>query len=92
MKMSPPIGVIIILAVGIASTAWLAPLSREKTQTNVALSNATYQTLALWGNANAGIDGRPQTVAQVIELLMNNLKNGIEVPKNLAGTNLTIEP
>jgi hypothetical protein len=92
MKMSPPIGVMIILAVGIASTAWLAPLSREKTQTNVALSNATYQKLSLWGKANAGTDGRAQTVAQVIEVLTNNLKNGIEVPENLAGTNLIIEP
>lgn len=77
----------VILAVGIASTAWLAPLPREKTQTRVALSNATYQKLSLWGKANAGTDGRSQTVAQVIEVLTDNLKNEIEVPENLAGTN-----
>lgn len=87
MKISPPIGVMVILAVGIASTAWLAPLPREKTQTRVALSNATYQKLSLWGKANAGTDGRSQTVAQVIEVLTDNLKNEIEVPENLAGTN-----
>lgn len=92
MKISPPIGVMVILAVGITSAVWLGPLPRDKAQTSVALSSATYQKLSLWGKANAGTDGRSQTVAQVIDVLSNSLKNQIEVPENLAGTNLTKEP
>ena len=88
MKISPPIGVLAILAVGLASAAWLAPLPREKNQTSVTLSSATYQKLTLWGKEHAGTDGRSLTVAQVIEKLTNSLKNEIEIPENLAGTKL----
>ena len=88
MKISPPIGVLAILAVGLASAAWLAPLPREKTHTSVALTNDTFQKLSLWGNEHADASGRPQTVAQVIETLANSLKNETEVPENLAGSKL----
>jgi hypothetical protein len=88
MKISPPIGVLAILAVGLAGAAWLAPLPREKTQAGVTLSSATYQKLSLWGKEHADAGGRPQTVAQVIETLANSLKNEIEIPENLAGSNI----
>ena len=88
MKISPPIGVLALLVVGLASAAWLAPLPREKNQTSVTLSSDTYQKLTLWGRKHAGTDGRSQTVAQVIEKLANSLKNEIEVPENLAGSKL----
>ena len=82
--MSPPKGVLVILALGVAAATWLAPLPRERTQT-VTLSTATHQKLALWGMEHADTAGRPQTVAQVIEGLANNLKNQTEIPENLAG-------
>jgi hypothetical protein len=88
MKISPPIGVLAILAVGLASAAWLAPLPRENNQTSVMLSSATYQKLTLWGKAHADASGRPQTVAQAIETLANSLTNEIEIPEHLARTNL----
>jgi hypothetical protein len=48
MYISPPIGVLAILAVGLAGAAWLAPPQREAAQVTVMLPAATHQKLALW--------------------------------------------
>jgi len=86
MTISPPTGVLVVLALAITAATWLAPLPRERTRVTVTLSAATHRTLALWGMAHADAAGRPQTAAQVIERLANNLKNETEIPESLAGT------
>ncbi len=67
MRLSPPMAVLAILAVLLASVAWLAPPHREAAEVTVTLPAATYQKLALWGKAHTGADGKPQSVVQVIE-------------------------
>jgi len=67
MYISPPIGVLAILAVGLASTAWIPPQPREIAQATVVLPAATYEKFALWGNEHIGADGQPLTVVQVIK-------------------------
>lgn len=82
MYISPPIGVLAILAVGLASTAWLAPPQRQVTQVTVMLPAATHQKLALWARDRADPDGRPLTVVQVIEELVNKWENNNKAPAN----------
>ena len=71
MYISPPIAVLAIAAVGVAATAWLTPPPREVAQAKVMLPTATYQKLAQWGKEQAGPDGRPLTIVQVIEEFAN---------------------
>ena len=56
---------------GLAGAAWLAPPQREVAQVTVMLPAATHQKLALWARDRADPDGRPLTVVQVIEELVN---------------------
>lgn len=67
MYLSPPIAILAILAVGLASTAWLPQQPRETAQATVILPAATYGKLALWGNEHIGADVQPLAVALVIE-------------------------
>lgn len=72
MYLSRPTIVLAILAVGVASTAWLAPPPpREIAQATVMLPATTYQKLALWAKDRASADGRPLTMVQIIEELAN---------------------
>lgn len=82
MYLSPPIAVLAVLAVGLAGTAWLAPPQHASGQVTMMLPTATHQKLALWGNKHASADGRPLTVAQVIEELANKLEKDSEDPAN----------
>ena len=82
MYISPPIAVLAILAVGLASTAWLEPPQREVAQVTVMLPTATHQKLALWARDRADPDGRPLTVVQVIEELVNKWEKNHEAPAN----------
>lgn len=66
MHVSPPISVLVIMAAVVAAAVWFAPPQREMGQVT-----ATYQKLVLWGREHAGADGRPLTVALVIEELSN---------------------
>ncbi len=71
MHVSPPISVLVIMAAVVAAAVWFAPPQREMGQVTVVLPTATYQKLVLWGREHAGADGRPLTVALVIEELSN---------------------
>jgi hypothetical protein len=82
MYISPPIGVLAILAVGLAGAAWLAPPQREVAQVSVMLPTATHQKLALWARHRADPDGRPLTVVQVIEELVNKWENNTKATAN----------
>jgi hypothetical protein len=86
MYISPPIAVLAILAVGLAGAAWLTPPPREVAEATVMLPTATHQKLALWGKEDAGADGRPLTVAQVIEKLAIEWEKENEAPANQPGT------
>ena len=76
MQVSPPIAVLATMAVLVAVVVWLAPPPREVAQVNVALPTATHQRLVQWGKDHAGVDGRPLTIAQVIEELADNWHEG----------------
>jgi hypothetical protein len=80
MYISPPIGVLAILAVGLAGAAWLAPPQREVAQVTVMLPAATHQQLALWARDRADPDGRPLTVVQVIEEFVNKREKNSRTP------------
>jgi hypothetical protein len=80
MYISPPIGVLAILAVGLAGAAWLAPPQREVAQVTVMLPAATHQQLALWARDRADPDGRPLTAVQVIEELVNKREKSNRAP------------
>ena len=82
MYISPPVAVLAILAVGLASTAWLAPPQHEVAQVTVMLPAATHQKLALWARDRAHPDGRPLTVVQVIEELVNKREKISRAPAN----------
>ena len=82
MYISPPIAVLTILAVGLASTAWLPPQPREMAQATVMLPAATYQKLALWGKEQISADGHPLTVVQVIEELTKKWEKEKELSLN----------
>lgn len=73
MYISPPIAVLAILAVGLASIAWLEP-PQELAPATVVLPASTYQKLALWGTEHIGEDGRSLLVAQVIEKLATDMR------------------
>ena len=73
MFTSPPAMVLAILAVGLATTAWLAPPPRELAQATVVLPTATYQKLELWAKDRVGADGQPLTVVQVIETFADTI-------------------
>ncbi len=76
MNISPPIAISAIVAVALASTAWLEPPRREVARVTLMLPTATYQKLALWGKEHSGADGRPLTVVQVVgKLIINREKN-----------------
>ena len=69
MRVSPPIAVVVIMSTLVAGTAWLKPPQRENSRVEVMLPTTTYHALALLGMEQAGDDGRPLTVVQVIEEL-----------------------
>lgn len=69
MYVSPPLTILAILAVGLAGTTWFAPLEHGPARVALSLSTATYDKLASWGREQAGADGRPLSVEQVIEEL-----------------------
>lgn len=66
MIISPPLAVITIVAAGLAATAWLAPPNRSA-QITVAIPLSIYEQLALRTKGRTGPDGKPLTVAKIIE-------------------------
>jgi len=81
MHSSPPIIVLAILAVGVASTAWLSPRQSEASHVNVMLPVDTYETFAQFGKEYTDADGRPLTVAQVIEEFADIYEMDSELPE-----------
>lgn len=69
MRLSRPLSVLVLMGAMVAGAAWYAPPQRESAQVAVMLSGATYKLLALKGEAEAGADRSPRTVAQVIDSL-----------------------
>ena len=84
MSASPPIAVLVILALGVVAATWLAPLPRMTPTVNIMVPTATHQKLALWGQGHLGADGTALSVAQVIEVLADHLSPAGEVPPNMA--------
>ena len=86
MKISPPIAVLTIAAVGIAATVWLVP-AQSGPQPNVKLSlpAATYDRLALWAADHPDQNGGQLTTAQVIEELVSRYPRKREIPENRMG-------
>jgi len=73
MKISPPIAVLIILALGVVTASWLAPLPRLEPTVNIALATGTYKKLAQWGDGEQGADGATLSVTEVIEIFAAHL-------------------
>lgn len=69
MPLSRPILVLAFMALMVAGAAWYAPPQDKTTQIAVMVPSATYKLLAARGEAEGGADGRPRSVAQVIETL-----------------------
>lgn len=86
MRLSPPIAVLTILALGVAAATWLAPLPRLAPTVNIMVPTATHQKLALWGQGHLGADGTALSVTDVIEVLADQLPPADQVPPNMAGT------
>ena len=76
MHLSPPLIVLVILAAMVAGTVWLAPVQRDLGQATVMLPAATYKTLALLAKEQVSANGRPLTVAQIIEQLTSGWEQG----------------
>jgi hypothetical protein len=90
MYILPPIGVLAILAVGLASTAWLAPPQREVAPVTVMLPAATHQKLALWARDRADPDRRPLMVVQVIEEFVNKREKNSRAPAKELGEHVRL--
>jgi len=85
MRLSPPITILVILVVGLAGIAWLAPTPSDPTTVNIVLPAATYRRLAIQAKERGSAHGRPFTVVQVIEEFVNGLGSDNEVPTNTVG-------
>ena len=72
MTISPPIAVLTILVLGLATTVWLVPQPREATDVTVTLPAATYEKLVLLEKARGGANERSLTIVQFIEELAAN--------------------
>lgn len=86
MRISPPVAVLAILALGVAAATWLAPLPRMAATVSVILPVATHQKLARWGQGHQGADGTALSVTEVIEVLAAQLPPADGLPPNVAGT------
>jgi hypothetical protein len=85
MTISPPIGVTVIVAIALAAAPWIAPPPREVPHVSVMLPTATYNKLALWGKAHAHIDGRPQSVTQIVTKFAIGLETDDQVSADQSG-------
>ena len=66
MRISPPIAILLILAVVVAGAAWLAPPPHETTEVAVSIPISMYQKLALQAQSYTDASGRTMTVEQYI--------------------------
>jgi hypothetical protein len=66
MRISPPIAILLILAVVLAGAAWLAPPAHEAAEVSVSIPMDTYQKIALETKRYADATGRTITVDQYI--------------------------
>ena len=71
MYVSPPLAILALLVVGVATVTWLAPEQRAPARVTVSLSTATYEKLVAWAREHSGTAGSELTVEQAIEELAN---------------------
>jgi hypothetical protein len=72
MQISPPLGVLGVVAAGLIATAWLAP-ARHIALVSVDVPVTTYERLAAQTKGRTDQDGMPMTVARLIEQISKNV-------------------
>jgi len=82
MRLSPPITILALVAVGVAGVSWLMPPPREPASVAVQISIATHQKLAAWAKAHPGPTDQPMTVAQAIDVLADGPATAAAVGKD----------
>ena len=86
MKISPPIAVLAIAAVGIAVTVWLVPAQRQPVpQAKVSLSAEKQEDNVLWTNFYLSKDRKLPTTDQISDTPPIKTLKETEIPANRTG-------
>lgn len=66
----PPIGVLVIVIIGVVLGVWRADPPQETTHVALNLPINSYQKLAVWAKDQTISDGRPVSVEQIIDAMV----------------------